>query len=119
MRRSDGVKPAASVKFTYEDFLHFPDDGKRHEIIDGEHYVTPSPNTIHQTVSMNLTGALLLYLKQHPRGQRLSMGRVGFRLRTSVRRPEMAGSAPCRPQGVARLGQTGGLRPGTTRAPGR
>ena len=56
------------VKFTYEDFLTFPDDGKRHEIIDGEHYVTPSPNTKHQTVSMNLTGAIAIYLRQHPIG---------------------------------------------------
>jgi hypothetical protein len=40
------VRPATapSVKGTYEDFLDFPDDGKRHEIIDGEHFVTPSPN---------------------------------------------------------------------------
>jgi hypothetical protein len=36
---------AASVKFTYDDFLNFPDDGRRHEIVHGEHYVTPSPNT--------------------------------------------------------------------------
>ncbi len=28
--------------------------GKRHELIDGEYYVTPSPNTKHQDVSMNL-----------------------------------------------------------------
>ena len=59
----------ASVKFTYEDFLNFPDDGKRHEIIDGEHYVTPSPNTKHQSVSMNLTVALALYLRQRPLGR--------------------------------------------------
>ena len=32
------------VKLTYDDFLLFPDDGQRHELIDGEHYVTPSPN---------------------------------------------------------------------------
>ena len=32
------------VKLTYDDFLLFPDDGKRHELIDGEHYVTPSPD---------------------------------------------------------------------------
>ena len=32
------------VKLTYDDFVHFPEDGKRHELIDGEHYVTPSPN---------------------------------------------------------------------------
>lgn len=37
-----------AVKLTYDDFVHFPDDGKRHELIDGEHYVTPSPNTAHQ-----------------------------------------------------------------------
>ena len=31
------------TRLTYDDFLLFPDDGQRHEIIDGEHYVTPSP----------------------------------------------------------------------------
>jgi hypothetical protein len=45
-----------SVKFTYDDFLNFPDDGKRHEIIDGEHFVTPSPNTKHQRVVVSLAG---------------------------------------------------------------
>lgn len=63
--RSDQTPP---VKFTYEDFLHFPDDGKRHEIIDGEHYVTPSPNTKHQSVSVNLVAILKAYLKGHPGG---------------------------------------------------
>jgi Uma2 family endonuclease len=62
----------ASVKFTYEDFLNFPADGKRHEIIDGEHYVTPSPNTKHQLVSGNLFALLWTYLKHHPRGQLFS-----------------------------------------------
>jgi len=38
----------ADTRFTYDDFVLFPDDGKRHEIIDGEHYVTPSPNLRHQ-----------------------------------------------------------------------
>ena len=42
------------VKLTYDDFVLFPDDGKRHELIDGEHYVTPSPNRKHQKVSGNL-----------------------------------------------------------------
>ena len=28
----------SSRKLTYEDFLLFPDDGQRHELIDGEHY---------------------------------------------------------------------------------
>src|SRR5262249_41651702 len=42
------------VKLTYDDFVLFPDDGKRHELIDGEHYVTPSPNVRHQQLSINL-----------------------------------------------------------------
>jgi len=41
---SDVPRPSGpGVKLTYDDFVHFPDDGKRHELIDGEHYVTPSP----------------------------------------------------------------------------
>jgi Uma2 family endonuclease len=64
----DEVKePApASVKFTYEDFLNFPNDGKRHEIIDGAHYVTPSPNTRHQRTCTALAAMLWAYLKHHP-----------------------------------------------------
>jgi Uma2 family endonuclease len=59
---------SSSVKFTYDDFLAFPDDGKRHEIIDGEHFVTPSPNTKHQAVVGNLHALLWTHLKQHPIG---------------------------------------------------
>ena len=41
MPGEDAMKRADSgVKLTYDDFLLFPDDGKRHELIDGEHYVT-------------------------------------------------------------------------------
>ncbi|MBI3726336.1 Uma2 family endonuclease [bacterium] len=43
------------VKFTYDDYLLFPNDGKRHEIIDGDHYVTPSPTTKHQRISLKLS----------------------------------------------------------------
>src|SRR3954463_5130174 len=51
------------VKLTYDDFLLFPDDGKRHELIDGEHFVTPSPNTRHQAISGNLYGLLWTWLR--------------------------------------------------------
>ncbi len=70
MPRGDEVRPAPtpSVKFTYEDLLNFQDDGKRHEIIDGEHFVTPSPNTKHQAVSTNLAAILWTYLQEHPIG---------------------------------------------------
>ncbi|PYQ79149.1 MAG: Uma2 family endonuclease [Acidobacteria bacterium] len=70
MSGSDAMKPAASgVKLTYDDFLLFPDDGMRHELIDGEHYVTASPNTKHQVVSGNLYWLLRTYLEQHPIGR--------------------------------------------------
>ena len=58
-----------SVKFTYEDFVHFPNDGRRHELIDGEHYVTPSPNTKHQRISMKLALAFGRYLEHHSIGE--------------------------------------------------
>jgi Uma2 family endonuclease len=59
----------ACLKLTYDDFVLFPDDGKRHELIDGEHYVTPSPNTKHQQVSGNLHWLMRSYLEAHPIGK--------------------------------------------------
>jgi Uma2 family endonuclease len=57
------------VKLTYDDFLQFPDDGKRHELIDGEHYVTPSPNTKHQTILGDLHLLIGSWLEPHPVGR--------------------------------------------------
>jgi Uma2 family endonuclease len=59
----------ASTKLTYEDFLNFPDDGRRHELIDGEHYVTPSPNTRHQRLVGRLFDAIYGHLKVSPDGE--------------------------------------------------
>ncbi len=44
----------ASLKFTYEEYCAFPEDRKRHELIDGDHYVTPAPLTKHQRIVANL-----------------------------------------------------------------
>jgi len=64
------VRSARSgVKLTYDDFLLFPDDGKRHELIDGEHYVTPSPNLRHQRISGNIHLLIGHWLESHPIGQ--------------------------------------------------
>lgn len=65
------MKPAApGLRLTYKDLLVFPeDDGKRHELIDGVHYVTATPNVKHQTILMNLAAMLLPYLRQHPIGR--------------------------------------------------
>ena len=60
---------ASPIKLTYDDFLLFPDDGRRHELIDGEHYVTLSPNTQHQRVSMALSYLLASWLEEHALGE--------------------------------------------------
>jgi Uma2 family endonuclease len=57
------------VKLTYDDFVLFPDDGKRHELIDGEHHVTPSPNAKHQSVLLNLVLLIGGWLEGHPVGR--------------------------------------------------
>lgn len=64
----DAMPPSArpDTRFTYDDFLLFPDDGKRHEIIDGEHYVTASPNTRHQRLVQGLFVGLNDHLREHP-----------------------------------------------------
>lgn len=41
-------------KLGYAHYVCFPDDGRRHEIIDGDHYANPAPSTYHQTVSKRL-----------------------------------------------------------------
>lgn len=53
-------------RLTYADFLQFPDDGLRHELIDGVHYVTPSPVPRHQVLVGRVYFALELYLRAHP-----------------------------------------------------
>ena len=66
---SDSRDSRPGVKLTYDDFVHFPDDGMRHELIDGEHYVTPSPNRSHQAIVGNIFGYVWSYLKRHAVGQ--------------------------------------------------
>lgn len=67
MAGSDDVK--SRVKLTYDDFLQFPDDGNRYELIDGEHYVTPSPDLRHQQISGRLHLITGNWLEAHPIGQ--------------------------------------------------
>jgi Uma2 family endonuclease len=56
----------ADTRFTYDDFLLFPDDGRRHEIIAGEHYVTPAPNRRHQQLVGRLHARVAWFLEAHP-----------------------------------------------------
>ena len=59
----------SSTKLTYADYARFPDDGLRHEIIQGGHYVTPSPVTQHQRILGNLHYLFRSHLDAHPGGE--------------------------------------------------
>ncbi|HKR66125.1 MAG TPA: Uma2 family endonuclease [Thermoanaerobaculia bacterium] len=58
-----------STKWTYEDYALLPEDGRRHEIVDGEHYVNPAPNTRHQIVVATLITELRSFASAHGLGQ--------------------------------------------------
>jgi hypothetical protein len=60
------VDPARHGRLTYDDFVQFPDDGLRHEIIDGEHHVAPSPNLRHQDLVGRLHLSLGAFLEDRP-----------------------------------------------------
>jgi Uma2 family endonuclease len=45
----------ALSQITWQDVQQLPDDGHRHEAIEGELYVTPAPSLRHQRISMRLT----------------------------------------------------------------
>jgi Uma2 family endonuclease len=48
----------AAKKLTYADYEKIPAGGFRHEIIEGEEFITPAPNLDHQTAVVNLSGIL-------------------------------------------------------------
>ena len=56
-----------AIKFNYQDYLQLPED-KRYEIIDGELFMVPSPNEVHQRILLTLTTILLNYVKKNKIG---------------------------------------------------
>lgn len=50
--------PAQRSVSTIGELLAIPDDGMRHELLDGVHFVTPAPARAHQRVLANLFGQL-------------------------------------------------------------
>jgi Uma2 family endonuclease len=57
------------TRLTYDDFCLYPEDGKRREIINGELFVAPSPETIHQRVVVRLTGRLGQFVESQKLGE--------------------------------------------------
>lgn len=62
-------KEVAAGGLTYEEYLLFPDDGRRHELIGGEHHVTPAPTTVHQRFVRKLGVILDGFVSQHNLGE--------------------------------------------------
>lgn len=56
------------IVFTYDDLLHWEDDHYRHELIEGDHFMTPSPNLYHQKISINLVWHLKKYVDERNLG---------------------------------------------------
>jgi len=58
-----------STKITHADLLAIPEDGKRREIVEGELFMTPSPNLDHQRIARRIGLALAVYLQANPVGE--------------------------------------------------
>ena len=66
---SGGVMAPGATKLTYEDLLLLPEDGMRHELLAGEHVVTPAPNPRHQTVLQNLNRIVDAFVRERGLGK--------------------------------------------------
>lgn len=62
------IEPVTSRPLTYHDYYSLPEHGPRYQLIEGELHMAPAPNRFHQTVSRNLEGILLSYLKTNKIG---------------------------------------------------
>ena len=58
------------IRYTYEDYLSIPEDpSHRHEIIDGDLYVTPTPRFRHQQVVMSIARIVANLCVEHGLGE--------------------------------------------------
>lgn len=58
-----------STRLTYADYCLLPQDGMRHEILDGQHHMNPAPSPRHQTISRRIQFQLYEQIELSGRGQ--------------------------------------------------
>ena len=63
------VESTPGSKLTWNDYLDLPEDGRRHEIVDGEHHVTASPALNHQRVSRHIHFQLYEQIERTGKGE--------------------------------------------------
>ena len=56
-------------KLSYEDYALIPEDGRRHEILDGEHVVSPAPKTRHQRLVSQFDRSLGAFVEDNGLGE--------------------------------------------------
>jgi len=72
----------------YADFLRFPSDGRRHELMDGVHVMTPRPDIAHQRASGGLL--LQLHARVAQRGGEVLTAPIGLKLSSrTVLQPDL------------------------------
>jgi len=69
---------ATRTLLTFEQFEKYREDGKKHELVRGEHIIMPPPKFDHSRIQHNLLDALRPYVRQHKLGD--VMMETGFRL---------------------------------------
>jgi Uma2 family endonuclease len=59
----------SAARLSWNDLRRLPEDGaRRHELIDGVYYVSPTPKLAHQIIAGNLYFLIRTYLVSHPLG---------------------------------------------------
>ena len=59
---------AEALKITTEEYRLLPEGGPRYQLIEGELYMSPSPNRFHQVIVRNVFRVLDAHLTEHPTG---------------------------------------------------
>jgi len=91
--KTEGFEMAQSTLnkhiWTYADYCVLPQDFNRHEIIEGDHVVTPSPTTKHQRVLAKLTSLLERHVSVNNLGIVLAAPMDVLLAPTSVVQPDL------------------------------
>jgi Uma2 family endonuclease len=66
---ADNLPGPPQGTWTYDDYAALPDDGQRYEIIDGVIYMTPAPNTGHQSANNLFAFYLTMHVQMKSKGR--------------------------------------------------
>jgi len=59
----------ARTLVTFEQFEQFPDDGMKHELLQGEHIVVPPPKSRHTRIQQKIQDVLRPFVREHRLGE--------------------------------------------------